>query len=98
MAGMSEAKRPAWALGMLLPGAGYARCGRCRRPCWAIWKFHDVWYEPSRAQFALCEHCWGRSTPEQRWQAHLWVASLSPAGWTNEEMDAVRRVIFEAAG
>lgn len=92
---MSSA-RPRWALGMLLPANGYARCYRCRRPRWAVRRHHTVWYEPRRGQGALCEHCWGRTTPEQRWQAYVWVCS-STDDWSSSEIEALRRAIFEEA-
>jgi hypothetical protein len=93
----TDVRQPRWTLWMLLPSNGYARCYRCRRPYWAVKDFHDVWYEAARGQFALCEHCWGRSTPEQRWQAHEWACSLSTSGWADREIEALRRAILQEA-
>lgn len=93
----AEVDQPTWALGMLLPANGYARCYRCRLPYWVRSDVHDVWWKPATGQFALCERCWGRSTPDQRWQAHAWVCSLSQSGWATDEIEALRRAIFEEA-
>ena len=82
---------PRWNWGMLLPANGYSRCYRCRRPWWAAPAGHSVEYAPNRGQFALCESCWAKSSPDWRWHAHNFVCA--PASWPAEEtwtiLDAV---------
>jgi hypothetical protein len=87
---------PRWNWGMLLPSVAYGRCYRCRRPWWAVREIHHAWFKPANGQFALCEPCWVRATPEERWQAHAWVCSLSESGWSDDELILLHRAVIEA--
>ncbi|WP_435583363.1 hypothetical protein [Amycolatopsis thermoflava] len=86
------AASPRWTPWDLVPALGTTRCCRCHRPWRWVKQWHTIWYKPGHGQFALCERCWQRSTPAQRWLAHSAVCDLT--GWTADDRAAVFRAIY----
>lgn len=49
----------------------FGKCLRCKRP-WSVCRGHDTPYNShGGACFPLCEECWAKITPQERWPYYV---------------------------